>query len=91
MPATTTAGDIISYDIYYVSVPHVHSSQQYVINFHDLHSTLNTPYLLARKSDTFTALQHYIAYGKAHHVNVLRMHTDNAGDLTSKQIREYLL
>eukprot|EP00965_Chrysotila_dentata_P101122 3339621-Pleurochrysis_carterae.AAC.1 len=27
MPATTNAGDIISYDIYYVSVPHVHGGQ----------------------------------------------------------------
>eukprot|EP00965_Chrysotila_dentata_P162210 5356855-Pleurochrysis_carterae.AAC.1 len=61
MPATTAAGDIISYDIYYVSVPHVHGGQQYVINFHDHYSTLNTPYLLALKSDAFTALQHYIA------------------------------
>eukprot|EP00965_Chrysotila_dentata_P081812 2700667-Pleurochrysis_carterae.AAC.2 len=35
MPATTAVGDIISYDIYYVSVPHVHGGQQYEISFHD--------------------------------------------------------
>eukprot|EP00965_Chrysotila_dentata_P043611 1450156-Pleurochrysis_carterae.AAC.1 len=85
MPTTTNAGDIISYAINYVSVPHVHGGQQYVINFHDLYSTLNTPYLLARKTDAFIALQHYIAYCKSHHVTVRRVHTDNAGDLTSSR------
>eukprot|EP00965_Chrysotila_dentata_P016231 537077-Pleurochrysis_carterae.AAC.1 len=81
MPATIAAGDIVSYDIYFVSVPHVHGGQQYVISFHDHYSTLNTPYLLARKSDAFTAIQHYLAYCKSHRVTVRRMHTDNAGDL----------
>eukprot|EP00965_Chrysotila_dentata_P163967 5413650-Pleurochrysis_carterae.AAC.1 len=91
MPATTAAGDILTYDIYYVSVPHVQDGQQCVVSFHDHYSTLNTPYLLARKSDAFTSIQHYIAYCKLHQVTVRRMHTDNAGDLTSKQIREFLL
>eukprot|EP00965_Chrysotila_dentata_P100455 3319993-Pleurochrysis_carterae.AAC.1 len=35
MPVPVAAGDTVSYDIYYVSVPHVHGGQQYVINFHD--------------------------------------------------------
>eukprot|EP00965_Chrysotila_dentata_P160347 5294636-Pleurochrysis_carterae.AAC.2 len=31
MPVAETAGDLVSYDIYYVSVPHIHGRQQYVI------------------------------------------------------------
>eukprot|EP00965_Chrysotila_dentata_P051501 1708250-Pleurochrysis_carterae.AAC.1 len=46
MPTPTAAGDIVSYDIYYVSKPHIHGGQQYVINFHNHYSTLNSPYLL---------------------------------------------
>eukprot|EP00965_Chrysotila_dentata_P068116 2253127-Pleurochrysis_carterae.AAC.1 len=91
MPMAKSGGELISYDIYYVSVPHVHGGQQYVINFHDHYSTLNTPYLLARKSDAFSAIKHYIAYCNSHNVTIRRMHNDNAEDLTSKQIREFLL
>eukprot|EP00965_Chrysotila_dentata_P178399 5892082-Pleurochrysis_carterae.AAC.1 len=91
MSVATTAGELVSYDIYYVSVPHVHGGQQYVINFHDHYSTLNTPYLLARRSDAFSAIKLYIAYCNSHNVAVRKMHTDNAGDLTSKQIRAFLL
>eukprot|EP00965_Chrysotila_dentata_P146778 4846536-Pleurochrysis_carterae.AAC.1 len=29
MPVPVAAGDIISYDIYYVSVPHIHGGQRY--------------------------------------------------------------
>eukprot|EP00965_Chrysotila_dentata_P066418 2199089-Pleurochrysis_carterae.AAC.1 len=49
------------------------------------------PYLLARTSDAFGAIQYYLAFCNSHHVTVRRMHTDNAGDLTSKQIRDSLL
>eukprot|EP00965_Chrysotila_dentata_P034826 1159268-Pleurochrysis_carterae.AAC.1 len=49
------------------------------------------PYLLSRKSDAFRAIQHYVAVCNSHRVNLRRMHTDNADDLTSKQIREFLL
>eukprot|EP00965_Chrysotila_dentata_P099188 3280039-Pleurochrysis_carterae.AAC.1 len=49
------------------------------------------PYLLARKSDAFAAIQHYLAFCNLYHVTVRRMHTDNAGDLTSKQIRDSFL
>eukprot|EP00965_Chrysotila_dentata_P043726 1454123-Pleurochrysis_carterae.AAC.1 len=51
IPAAKAAGDLVSYDVYYVSVPHIHGGQQYVINFYDHYSALNMPYLLARKSD----------------------------------------
>eukprot|EP00965_Chrysotila_dentata_P182462 6024798-Pleurochrysis_carterae.AAC.1 len=91
MPVPVAAGDIISYDIYYVSVPHVYGGQRYVINFHDHYSTLNTSYLLAHKSNAFSAIKRYIAYCNWHRVTVRRMHTYNAGDLKSKQIREFLL
>eukprot|EP00965_Chrysotila_dentata_P036522 1215068-Pleurochrysis_carterae.AAC.1 len=50
------AGDIVCYDIYYVSVPHVHGGQQHVINFDDHHVTLNSPYLLACKPDAIEAI-----------------------------------
>eukprot|EP00965_Chrysotila_dentata_P168137 5552401-Pleurochrysis_carterae.AAC.1 len=83
MPVPVAAGDIVSYDVYYVSVPHIHGGQRYVINFHDHYSTLYTPYLLAHKSDAFTAIKLYLAYCNSHRVTVCRMHTDNAGDLTS--------
>eukprot|EP00965_Chrysotila_dentata_P236298 6201244-Pleurochrysis_carterae.AAC.3 len=43
MPIPVAAGDIVSYNIYYVSVPDAHSGQQYVINFHDNHLTLTLP------------------------------------------------
>eukprot|EP00965_Chrysotila_dentata_P258041 6213077-Pleurochrysis_carterae.AAC.2 len=58
MPATTNAGDILSYDIYYASVPHVPGGQRYVIKFHDHYSTLNTPYELRSTStlDLFSSL-----------------------------------
>eukprot|EP00965_Chrysotila_dentata_P207203 6183982-Pleurochrysis_carterae.AAC.1 len=49
------------------------------------------PYLLARKSDAFQAIQHYVAFCNSHSVKLRRMHTDNAGDLTLKQICEFLL
>eukprot|EP00965_Chrysotila_dentata_P087084 2875403-Pleurochrysis_carterae.AAC.1 len=49
------------------------------------------PYLLARKSDAFKAVQHYVAFCNSHRVKLRRMLTDNAGDLTSKQIRVFLL
>eukprot|EP00965_Chrysotila_dentata_P047736 1583593-Pleurochrysis_carterae.AAC.1 len=49
------------------------------------------PYLLSRKSDAFRAIQHYAAFCNSHRVKLRRMHTDNAGDLTSKQIRDFLL
>eukprot|EP00965_Chrysotila_dentata_P165704 5470880-Pleurochrysis_carterae.AAC.2 len=49
------------------------------------------PYLLSRKSDAFRAIQHYVAFCNSHSVKLRRMHTDNAGDLTSKQIRDFLL
>eukprot|EP00965_Chrysotila_dentata_P082464 2722631-Pleurochrysis_carterae.AAC.1 len=91
MPTPTAAGDIVSYDIHYVSTPHIHGGQQYVINFHDHYSTLNSPYLLSRKSDAFSAIKHYLAYCNSYRVTVRRMHTDNAGDLTSKVIQEFLL
>eukprot|EP00965_Chrysotila_dentata_P161232 5324541-Pleurochrysis_carterae.AAC.1 len=29
MPISTAAGDVVSYDIYYVNVPHVDGGQQY--------------------------------------------------------------
>eukprot|EP00965_Chrysotila_dentata_P241716 6204442-Pleurochrysis_carterae.AAC.1 len=48
MPATKAAGDIVSYDTYYMSTPHVHGGQKYVINFHDHYSTFNMLYLLAQ-------------------------------------------
>eukprot|EP00965_Chrysotila_dentata_P004707 153510-Pleurochrysis_carterae.AAC.1 len=49
------------------------------------------PYLLARKSDAFKAIQHYVAFCSSHRVTLRRMHTDNAGDLTLQQIRDFLL
>eukprot|EP00965_Chrysotila_dentata_P207996 6184453-Pleurochrysis_carterae.AAC.1 len=66
MPVAKAAGDLVSYDICYVSVPHIHSGQQHVINFHDHYSTLNMPYLLARKSDAFKAIQHYVTFCSSH-------------------------
>eukprot|EP00965_Chrysotila_dentata_P045927 1526616-Pleurochrysis_carterae.AAC.2 len=75
MPVPTAAGDIVSYDIYYVSLPHVHDGQQYVINFHDHHSTINLPYyLLPRKSDEFRAIKGYVAYCTSHRFKVRRQH-----------------
>eukprot|EP00965_Chrysotila_dentata_P179874 5939092-Pleurochrysis_carterae.AAC.1 len=61
------AGDLVSYDIYYVSTPHIHGGQQYVINFHDHYSTLNMPYLLARKSDAVDAIKHFLAFCNSYH------------------------
>eukprot|EP00965_Chrysotila_dentata_P012226 401527-Pleurochrysis_carterae.AAC.4 len=58
--AIKAARDIVSYDIYYVSVPHAHGGQQHVINFHDYYSDLIMPYLLVHESDAFGAIQHYI-------------------------------
>eukprot|EP00965_Chrysotila_dentata_P160346 5294636-Pleurochrysis_carterae.AAC.1 len=49
------------------------------------------PYLLASRSDAFDAINHFLAFCNSYHVAVRRMHTDNAGDLTSKEIREYCL
>eukprot|EP00965_Chrysotila_dentata_P130090 4300723-Pleurochrysis_carterae.AAC.1 len=49
------------------------------------------PYLLARKSDAFRAIQHYVAFCNSYRVTLRRMHTDNAGDLTSQPIRDFLL
>eukprot|EP00965_Chrysotila_dentata_P131941 4362123-Pleurochrysis_carterae.AAC.1 len=77
--------------MYYVSTPHVHGGQQYVINFHDHYSTVNSPYLLSRKSDAISAKMHYFAYCNSHRVTVRKIHTHNAGDLTSKVICEFLL
>eukprot|EP00965_Chrysotila_dentata_P046100 1532701-Pleurochrysis_carterae.AAC.3 len=88
---TKAGGDIASCDIYCVSTPHVHGVQKYVVNFHDHCSTLTMPYLLARKSDAFRAIQHCKAFCKLHHVIVRRTHTESAADLTSKQIRDFLL
>eukprot|EP00965_Chrysotila_dentata_P184495 6090656-Pleurochrysis_carterae.AAC.1 len=47
------------------------------------------PYLLARKSDTFDAIKHFLAFCSSYHIAVRRMHTENAGDLTSRQFREH--
>eukprot|EP00965_Chrysotila_dentata_P139870 4623925-Pleurochrysis_carterae.AAC.2 len=90
-PIPKLAGEIVNYDIYYVSVPHVHGGQQYVINFHDHYSDLSMSYLLARKSDAFGAIQHYLGFCNFYHVTVRRVLNDNAGDLTSNQIRDFLL
>ena len=59
-PATTSPGELVSWDMYKVSVPHAYGGQQIVLSFHDHFSGVNKPYLLRSESETPLILERYI-------------------------------
>jgi transposase InsO family protein len=81
-------GDCVSFDIWSSGMAHIHGGQQYVIGFHDQHSTVNKFYLLHKKSDSAEALKLYLAWTRSYKVDVRRFHRDNALEFDVEPIRE---
>lgn len=77
----------MSMDIYVTGVAHIHGGQRYVLGLHDHYSKVDRVYLLHRKSDALQAiLQLFVAWCASLGVVVRRLHSDNAGELTGKQV-----
>ena len=78
----------ISYDIFEMGIPHLHGGQKYVIGFHDSYSRLNKVYLLHNKSQAPCAIDKFHAWARSHNVQILRLHADNANELSGKALTE---
>ena len=83
-PEVEKPGALQSFDIWESGVAHVHGGQKYLIGFHDHFARLDRFYLLPSKSwhDVERALNAHIAWCASHNVTILRVHTDNALELS---------
>ena len=71
-----------------MGIPHLHGGQKYVIGFHDSYSRLNKVYLLHNKSQAPCAIDKFHAWARSHNVQILRLHADNANELSGKALTE---
>ena len=90
MESRAWCGENVVFDIWSISVGHVHGGHQYVIGFHDQHSTLTKVYLIARKSDAQSAIREYLNWARSHGVKVSHMHGDGAPELTGLRMQIWL-
>eukprot|EP00966_Prymnesium_polylepis_P052867 1224635-Prymnesium_polylepis.1 len=80
MPKVTAAGDLLSFDVYDIGVPHIHGGQRKVLGIHDHFSTLNWVRLLKNETEDelTTAWREFLNYTRSVHVTIRHVHTDNA-------------
>ena len=88
-PEATRPGHLVSYDIWYSPIGHVHGGQHYVIGFHDHFARLDMFYLLSHKSQALSAIKEYHSFARSHGVSITRMNTDNAGELSGRVVKEW--
>ncbi|KAL1529178.1 hypothetical protein AB1Y20_000137 [Prymnesium parvum] len=89
-PDVSSPGELVSYDIWSVSVPHVHGGQKLVLNFHDHFSKINKPYLIKSYDEAPACIELYLAWCSSQGVTVRHMHTDNGTTLCSQAVRALL-
>ena len=79
-PKVEEPGDLLSFDVFSLGVPHVHGGQTKVLGIHDHFSGFNRVRLLRNETaeELIVAWREFLNVCKMHKVVVRRVHTDNA-------------
>ena len=79
-PKVEAPGDLLSFDVFSLGVPHVHGGQTKVLGINDHFSGFNWVRLLRNETaeELIVAWREYLNFCKMHKVIVRRVHTDNA-------------
>ena len=91
-PVVKKPGDLVSFDVYNMGVPHIHGGQRKVMGFHDHMSKFNYVVLLANETEEeiLRGLKEFINYTRSCRVVVRHIHTDNAKPHLGPNVTAYI-